>query len=82
MSLVHPPSTTIDTLFAGVDAVLGAFYRALQRRDARWATPWQQVNLLVNPNGPWHDGGSVDDNGQTGRKLAMDHYGTRVPNGA
>ena len=38
--------------------------------------------MLVNPNEPWHDGGSVDDNGQTiGRKLVMDYYGMRVPIG-
>lgn len=37
--------------------------------------------MLVNPNGPWHDGGSVDDNGQKGRKLVMDYYDMQVPIG-
>jgi DNA-binding LacI/PurR family transcriptional regulator len=33
------------------------------------------------PNGPFCDGGSNSDNGQTGRKLVMDCYGPRVPIG-
>ena len=35
----------------------------------------------MNPNGPLVNGGSDGDNGQTGRKLAMDYYGPRVPIG-
>ncbi len=41
----------------------------------------EDVELLVNPNGPLVNGGSDGDNGQTGRKLAMDYYGPRVPIG-
>ncbi|MHA7816149.1 MAG: methionine adenosyltransferase domain-containing protein [Pseudohaliea sp.] len=81
VSLVHPHALAIDELAARLEAVLGSHYRKLAYRDRRWAAAWEDVKLLVNPNGPWHDGGSVDDNGQTGRKLAMDHYGTRVPIG-
>ena len=36
---------------------------------------------LLNPNGPIVEGGSDGDNGQTGRKLAVDYYGPRVPIG-
>lgn len=36
---------------------------------------------MINPNGPLINGGSDGDNGQTGRKLAMDYYGPRVPIG-
>ena len=36
---------------------------------------------MINPNGPLINGGSDGDNGQTGRKLAMDFYGPRVPIG-
>ena len=37
--------------------------------------------MLVNPNGPLLNGGSLGDNGQTGRKLVVDYYGPRVPIG-
>ena len=36
---------------------------------------------MINPNGPLLNGGSDGDNGQTGRKLAMDFYGPRIPIG-
>lgn len=81
VSLVHSADMGLDALFTRIDTVLRECYVSIARRDRRWTSDWQDVPLLVNPNGPWHDGGSVDDNGQTGRKLAMDHYGTRVPIG-
>jgi S-adenosylmethionine synthetase len=49
--------------------------------DDRWKTPWNEVETLVNPNGPLEGGGSDFDNGQTGRKLVMDYYGPRIPLG-
>jgi hypothetical protein len=36
---------------------------------------------MINPNGPLVQAGSNGDNGQTGRKLAMDFYGPRIPIG-
>ena len=36
---------------------------------------------MLNPNGPLIHAGSDGDNGQTGRKLAMDFYGPRIPIG-
>lgn len=56
-------------------------YRRLQAGDRRWAAAWDEVEVLVNPNGPLLNGGSQGDNGQTGRKLVMDYYGPRVPIG-
>ena len=50
-------------------------------RIARWCAPWEDVELMLNPNGPLLNGGSDGDNGQTGRKLVMDYYGPRVPIG-
>ncbi len=63
---------------AGVACVLRYAYEQLRRQDARWNAPFDEVELLVNPNGPLINGGSDGDNGQTGRKLVVDYYGPRV----
>jgi len=55
--------------------------RDIAVRDPRWRIDRASIRLLVNPNGPFLDGGSNSDNGQTGRKLVMDYYGPRVPIG-
>lgn len=64
-----------------VNRTLSHAYAAQQKADLRWARPWREVELLVNPNGPLINGGSDGDNGQTGRKLVMDYYGPRIPIG-
>lgn len=64
-----------------VAGVLREAYEAVRRRDPRWCAPWDAVNLVVNPNGPLVDAGPEGDNGQTGRKLAMDFYGPRIGQG-
>lgn len=76
-------SKTADFIpFVGlIIAELEAAYSALCARDARWAASFGDVELLINPNGPLLAAGSDGDNGQTGRKLAMDYYGPRVPLG-
>ncbi len=61
--------------------VLRDAYEQLQNMDDRWKADWKDIRLLVNPNGPLLNGGSDGDNGQTGRKLAMDFYGPRIPLG-
>ena len=63
------------------EQVLHAAWTALRRHDHRWQGAWTSLHVLVNPNGPLLNGGSDGDNGQTGRKLVMDHYGPRVPIG-
>ncbi len=65
----------------GVALVARDAYQALRLADRRWLAPWEEVELLVNPNGPLIEGGSEGDNGQTGRKLVADFYGPRVPLG-
>lgn len=37
--------------------------------------------IYINPAGEWSQGGFEADTGVTGRKLAVDNYGTRVPIG-
>ncbi|MBS1711249.1 MAG: methionine adenosyltransferase domain-containing protein [Armatimonadetes bacterium] len=64
-----------------VVAVLEAEYQLLQARDRRWVRAWEEVEVMINPNGPLINGGPLSDNGQTGRKLVMDFYGPRVPIG-
>jgi S-adenosylmethionine synthetase len=66
---------------ADLARVLREAYERLQRLDPRWLAIWDDVALLLNPNGLFVDGGAAGDNGQTGRKLAMDFYGPRVPLG-
>jgi S-adenosylmethionine synthetase len=70
----------MDVCQAGV-ATLKEAYLELQARDGRWSTPWKDVEMLMNPNGPLISAGSDGDNGQTGRKLAVDYYGPRIPIG-
>ena len=39
------------------------------------------IEIITNPAGDWSIGGFEADTGVTGRKLAVDNYGTRVPIG-
>ncbi|MCK9371035.1 methionine adenosyltransferase domain-containing protein [Candidatus Dojkabacteria bacterium] len=39
------------------------------------------VKIYCNPAGDWKQGGFEADTGVTGRKLAVDNYGTRIPIG-
>ena len=64
-----------------VVAELRDAYARLRARDPRWCARFEDIEVLVNPNGPLLNGGSHGDNGQTGRKLVMDYYGPRVPIG-
>ena len=81
VSLQHLPALDVVELVARVGRVLHTSYEALQASDARWVADWDEIEVLINPNGPLIVGGSNGDNGQTGRKLVMDYYGPRVPIG-
>ena len=81
VTLQHAAGVEVADLTYAVEAVLADTYRTLRRADRRWAARWEEVDLLVNPNGPHLLGGSDGDNGQTGRKLVMDFYGPRIPLG-
>ncbi len=69
-----------DFLFQ-CNKVLRTIWEELQTHDNRWKPGWKDLRVLINPNGPLINGGSDGDNGQTGRKLAMDFYGPRIPLG-
>lgn len=50
----------------------------------QWLLPedvLEDVTVYVNPSGDWDDGGFDADAGLTGRKLAVDNYGPRIPIG-
>ncbi|MCB8933058.1 MAG: methionine adenosyltransferase domain-containing protein [Fimbriimonadaceae bacterium] len=81
VTLQQLESTPFMDVCAGVAECLSLAYEGVRRADPRWLRPWAEVDLLVNPNGPLINGGPDGDNGQTGRKLAMDFYGPRVPQG-
>jgi len=81
VTVQHLDETCITEVSGAVAAELREAYDTLRERDRRWAAKWEDAELLVNPNGPLVNGGSDGDNGQTGRKLAMDYYGPRVPIG-
>lgn len=81
VTLQQRPQTSTLTLSSAVDTTLRQAYRRMQQRDSRWCAKWTDIALDINPNGPFLQGGSDGDNGQTGRKLAMDYYGPRVGQG-
>ena len=81
VTLQQIPELHFLDFLGSVGEVLAQCYAQVRARDARWSARWEQVEVCINPNGPLTNGGSDSDNGQTGRKLAMDFYGPRVPIG-
>ena len=81
VTIQQKSSVEFMTVCQATASVLESAYLAAQKADNRWKTPWKDVSLLINPNGPMVEAGSDGDNGQTGRKLAMDFYGPRIPIG-
>lgn len=78
VTLQQLPQVSLLELTARLVDDLRDAYGRIQERDPRWAARFDEVELLVNPNGPLLNGGSDGDNGQTGRKLVVDYYGPRV----
>jgi len=74
-------ATSLLDVCSAVSSTIQDAYNLLRKRDSRWRSSWEQVELMINPNGPLLNGGSDGDNGQTGRKLAVDFYGPRIPIG-
>jgi len=81
VTLQQKENTPFADICTGIEKTLAKAYAKLRDADRRWVAPWDEIQLMINPNGPLINGGSDGDNGQTGRKLVMDYYGPRVPIG-
>ena len=81
VTLQQLPDISLLELTARTVDDLKDTYAHLRAKDARWSTRFDDIELLINPNGVLLNGGSDGDNGQTGRKLVADYYGPRVPIG-
>jgi S-adenosylmethionine synthetase len=81
ITLQQKAETSLLDLAVHISSVMQKAYLILKKMDSRWTQKWEDVELLINPNGPLLNGGSDGDNGQTGRKLVMDYYGPRIPIG-
>ena len=84
--------TQITTLDGEVIAVVTSFQHAPKSELTAKVEEWLEQDPLVrihqenfalhvNPAGDWEVGGFDADSGLTGRKLAVDNYGPRVPLG-
>lgn len=83
--------TQITTLNGEVGAIVASFQHAPQAELREAVKEWLQhdtlaipaltLQLHINPAGDWEVGGFDADAGLTGRKLAVDNYGPRVPLG-
>jgi S-adenosylmethionine synthetase len=81
VTLQQKEITPFADICFGIEKTLSKAYEQMRDSDHRWLAPWDEIQLMINPNGPLVDGGSDGDNGQTGRKLVMDYYGPRIPIG-
>jgi len=81
VTLQQMEHTPFADICAGIETTLSEAYEKMRAADRRWVTPWDDIQLMINPNGPLVEAGSNGDNGQTGRKLVMDYYGPRIPIG-
>jgi len=88
----HDGKTQITTLDGEVIAIVASFQHATQAELIKAVNRWlaqdplavvntTQLVIHANPAGDWHTGGFDADAGLTGRKLAVDNYGPRVPLG-
>ena len=83
--------TQITTRNGEITAVVASFQHASQQDLTAQVQQWLQqeplavtqedFSLHINPAGDWEIGGFDADSGLTGRKLAVDNYGPRVPLG-
>jgi len=71
-----PVVTNIITSICGVESEREAIERIMLDEAIDPTCEW-----LRNPNGAWTIGGFSADTGLTGRKLAVDNYGTNIPIG-
>jgi S-adenosylmethionine synthetase len=80
--------TQVTLKDGAVHSVVASFQHALQSELRAAVGEWLEsvgapsdVDIHANPAGDWNIGGFDADAGLTGRKLAVDNYGPRVPVG-
>jgi len=84
--------TQVTTVEGKIHTVVASFQNAahdeLKQAVEKWTSQQAiaahyapKVRYHINPAGDWHVGGFDADAGLTGRKLAVDNYGPRVPIG-
>ena len=84
--------TQVTTYGGQIAAIVASFQNAphdeLAAAVRRWfsqqkyaAGDFDGISLHINPAGDWQIGGFAADAGLTGRKLAVDNYGPRIPLG-
>lgn len=80
--------TQVTTHNGSIESVVASFQNAKQAELIELINAWLKENkhdpktiIHANPAGDWHIGGFEADAGLTGRKLAVDNYGPRIPIG-
>ena len=80
--------TQITTKDGRISSVVASFQKSKTNDLKKLIDDWlkQQghtgkVSIFVNPTGDWNIGGFDADTGLTGRKIAVDSYGPRIPVG-
>jgi len=81
-------TTLDDTIYTIVASFQNAPKAELEKKVRQWqreqniaASYEREIRYHINPTGDWHIGGFEADAGLTGRKLAVDNYGPRIPVG-
>lgn len=88
----HDGKTQVTTINGKVSVIVASFQHAARANLAEAVREWvaseslaiaheNGLSLHINPAGDWKIGGFDADAGLTGRKLAVDNYGPRVPLG-
>ncbi len=72
---------TVDSIVASFQYAPRAELEAAVREWAKKQEGVKSPTLHINPAGDWDQGGFDADAGLTGRKLAVDNYGPRIPVG-
>jgi len=80
--------TQITTQGNKIVAVVASFQNTTKNELSVYIKDWLQkqdydkkVKIFANPAGDWSAGGFDSDTGLTGRKIAIDSYGPRIPIG-
>ncbi len=80
--------TQVTTSDRKIEAIVSSFQNAKKNELEDMINSWvnsqphsSKVKIFANPAGDWDSGGFDSDTGLTGRKIAIDSYGPRIPIG-